>query len=396
MAGNVVRAAGVYKDEASLACLHDPMFTSAEPADVFIAGAGPAGLAAAIAARRKGLRVTVADASEPPVDKACGEGLMPEGLSALHALGVSIDPHDGKIFRGIRFCEPGRSAAAKFPGAYGIGVRRPLLHARLMRHAEDLGVRIFWRARVQPCADGSIAINGEKLRSRWIIGADGQNSAIRAWAGLDANRTSSLRFGFRRHFRVAPWTDHVEVHWGERCQVYITPVSTEEICVAMITRHRHVRYDPDFAGFPEVASRLAGAEPSTSLKGAVTVTRRFKSVTRGNVALIGEASGSVDAITGEGMSLAFQQALALGEALAVGDLALYQPAHRRIGRLPEGMAHLILQMDRWPWARRRVLRALASDPELFPKLLALHVGALRPRQLGVSGTAALAWQMLTA
>jgi menaquinone-9 beta-reductase len=369
---------------------------SAEPGDVFIAGAGPAGLAAAIAARRKGLRVTVADASRPPVDKACGEGLMPGGLAALRALGVFIDPQDGRIFCGIRFCQPETSAAAQFPNAYGIGMRRPLLHARLMRHAEDLGVRILWRARVQPCPDGSIAVNGEELRSRWIVGADGQNSVIRRWAGLDANRTSSFRYGFRRHFRVAPWTDHVEVHWGERCQIYVTPVSHEEICVAMITRHRHVRYDNAFAGFPEVARRIAGAEVSSSLKGAVTVTRRFKAVARGNVALIGEASGSVDAITGEGMSLAFQQAIALGEALGAGDLALYQRAHRGIGRLPESMAHLILQMDRWPWARRRVLRALASDPELFPKLLALHVGALRPRQFGISGSAALAWQMLTA
>ena len=50
--------------------------------DVFVIGGGPAGLAAAIAARRRGLDVTVADCSVPPIDKACGEGIMPDGLAA--------------------------------------------------------------------------------------------------------------------------------------------------------------------------------------------------------------------------------------------------------------------------------------------------------------------------
>ena len=64
--------------------------------------------------------------------------------------------------------------------------------------------------------------------------------------------------------------------------------------------------------------------------GAVSVTRKLPLVWRENLALIGEASGSVDAITGEGLTVAFQQALALAEALAAGDLQLYQAAHRRI------------------------------------------------------------------
>jgi len=58
--------------------------------DVFVIGGGPAGLAAAIAARRAGFDVVVADRSQPPIDKACGEGLMPDGLSALQRLGVSF------------------------------------------------------------------------------------------------------------------------------------------------------------------------------------------------------------------------------------------------------------------------------------------------------------------
>jgi flavin-dependent dehydrogenase len=164
----------------------------------------------------------------------------------------------------------------------------------------------------------------------------------------------------------------------------------------MISRDRSARYDQIFTDFPDVARRLESAEPTSPLKGALTATRRLDLVARGNVALIGEASGSVDAITGEGMALAFRQAIALGDALEIGDLGAYQAEHRRIGRLPGGMARLLLQMDRRPWLRRRVLRALATEPVLFPKLLAMHVGMLRPLQFAVSGSASLVWRLLIA
>ena len=321
---------------------------------------------------------------------------MPEGLKALRTLGVNLDAADGRIFRGIRFCEPGRFIEAQFPGAYGLGMRRKRLHSVLVQHAEESGVRIRWGARVEGLDGNAVVVDGQRLPCRWIVGADGQNSTVRMWAGFGPGRSRSQRFGYRRHFAVAPWTDHVEVHWGDRCQVYITPVAEDEVCVALISRDRRVRFDQLYTEFPDVARRLEGAPASSSLKGAVTLTRGFDSVARGSVALIGEASGSVDAITGEGMALAFQQAIALGEALAAGDLALYQAAHRRIGRLATGMSRLMLTMDRRIWLRRRVLGALAADPLLFPRMLAVHVGAIRPLQFGVAGAASLAWQLLTA
>jgi flavin-dependent dehydrogenase len=98
------------------------------------------------------------------------------------------------------------------------------------------------------------------------------------------------------------------------------------------------------------------------------------------VILLGDASGSVDAITGEGLRLSFEQASALAPALASGDLEAYEAAHRRLARRPAFMAHLMLSLDRSAWLRRRTLRALAAEPRIFAKQLAMHVGALSPTQ----------------
>ena len=121
--------------------------------------------------------------------------------------------------------------------------------------------------------------------------------------------------------------------------------------------------------FPDIQRRLQGAEVSSAERGAMTVSRRLRRLFRGHTVLIGDASGSVDAITGEGLSLSFHQAIALSEALSGGDLRPYQAEHRRLARRPALMARMLLALDRFPPLRRSVLRMLAFDPPIFAKLL---------------------------
>jgi flavin-dependent dehydrogenase len=334
--------------------------------DIFVVGGGPAGLAAAIAARLKGFDVTVADAAEPPIDKACGEGLMPDSMDALRQLGVTLDPEQSFAFRGIRFIGDGGTVASDFPRDCGIAIRRVRLHQALIDRAEALGVKLLWRTHVTNIHD---------VPARWVIGADGANSRVRQWTGLDAVRRESVRYGFRRHYRVRPWTDFMEVHWGPGCQMYVTAVASDELCVALITRDPHLRLNAALARFPSVARKIEGAPTLSSERGAVTVTRSLRRVYQGRMILVGDASGSVDAITGEGMGLAFRQSIVLADALVANNLDQYQAAHRRLARRPAFMARLMLTLDRFPRVRPRVLRTFAAKPVIFERLLAVHVGA---------------------
>jgi 2-polyprenyl-6-methoxyphenol hydroxylase-like FAD-dependent oxidoreductase len=213
------------------------------------------------------------------------------------------------------------------------------------------------------------------VECRWVVGADGENSRVREWAALDQTRSVSRRFGFRRHYQISPWTDCVEIHWGPGCQIYVTPMSPREVCVVMISRDSHLRLDQALPMFPELCGRLKTAPVTTAERGAITATRKLPRVYRGRVLLIGDASGSVDAITGEGLRLGFEQSLALAKALANDDPAAYAAAHRQLARRPAFMAALMLSMDRSAWLRGRALSAFSSEPRIFATQLAMHVGA---------------------
>jgi len=320
---------------------------------------------------------------------------MPDSFGALDRLGIRIDTEQSFAFRGIRFLGEGLSVAADFPSGCGIAMRRTQLHQALVDRAEETGVTLAWGSRVIGLADDGVALDSHSVRCRWVIGADGQNSRVRRWAGLEATRHESFRFGFRQHYRVAPWTDYMEIYWGAGAQVYVTPVNQLDVCVVLITRDSHMRMEQALLQFPELSRRLAGAAPSTGERGAVTASRSLRRVFRSRTILIGDASGSVDAITGEGMSLSFQQAIALADALSSGDLPSYQQEHRRLARRPHVMGNLMLLLDRFPALRRRVIRALAAEPEIFANMLAMHVGSITPSDFLMHGMLPLGRQILT-
>jgi menaquinone-9 beta-reductase len=363
--------------------------------DVLVVGGGPAGLAAALAVRQRGMSVVVADSREPPIDKPCGEGLMPDGLEALARLGVEVPESDGFGFRGIRFVSGEAAVEAEFPAGRAVGVRRTVLHSRMLERAEAAGVRFFWKSVVTGLDGHDVWLNEKRVRARWVIGADGSASRVRRWAGLDWQVTRDQRFAYRRHYHVAPWCDFMELHWGRRCQLYITPVAKEEVCVVLISRDPSLRMQAALPEFPEVMRRLQGADASSVERGAMTVTRKLARVCQGHVALIGDASGGVDAITGEGLCLAFQQAGLLANSIEAGDLTAYQAAHARLALRPANMARLMLLLERRGWLRQRVMHAFMGQPRIFQGMLATHVGSSSAWDMAINGVA-LGWGLLTA
>jgi len=343
--------------------------------NICVVGGGPAGLSAAIALRRENSYVTVVDCGIPPMDKACGEGLMPDSISALGKLGIEIPADVGFPFRGVRFADGRSSVRADFPNGAARGVRRTILHELLIRHAVTEGVRIIWGAKQVRLVTNGLSVNGRFINADLVVGADGQNSNIRRQACVNRILHERRRYGFRRHYRIAPWSPYMEVQWGPRSQIYVTPIANDEICVAVISRDFNLRLDQALPDFPDLHERLRTAEPVSRELGGLSISRRLHRVHRQNVVLVGDASGSVDAITGQGICLAVKQAHALRVALRAGNIGEYQRLHRALMKRPQVMGSLMLMLERNVGLRQRALAGLARNPEVFESLLALHVGA---------------------
>jgi len=364
--------------------------------DVFVVGAGPAGLAAAIAARMEGFRVSVADCAGGAVQDSCGEGLLPSGVAALRNLGVALGLNDGVPFRGLRFAEKRISAQADFPNGWGRGVRRSTLHKLLTERAWRVGVELNWGVRVSCGQSGALYANGEEVRSRWIIGADGHNSRVRNWAGLGADFARARRYALRRHYRLKPWSDSVELHWSRECQMQVTPSGANDICLTVLTANAEMNFDHALARFPELQAKVANAELAASESGEICASRSLRAVFRENLALVGDASGGVDALSGDGLSLALRQGIIVAKALRANDLARYAREHRCMMRRPRMMARLLLRMSAHGWLRRRLLNALAANPAMFSRLLAAHAGTMNWGRLVLDYAPEFTWHVLTA
>jgi len=179
--------------------------------DLLVAGGGPAGLATAILGARAGLEVVVVERRHGPVDKACGEGLMPHALTMLRTLGVEAP---GKPFHGITYIDGQRRVTGRFHGGAGRGVRRTALHAGLLEAATAAGVRIE-HAEIGPVNQSATSVHCSGFQARYLAAADGLHSPIRAALGLARPSGGARRWGIRRHHVITPWSDCVEVYWSD-------------------------------------------------------------------------------------------------------------------------------------------------------------------------------------
>lgn len=387
--------------------------------DVVIAGAGPAGSATAILLQRQGLRVLLLDKKRFPRFKPCGEFMSPECLPMLARLG--LDPHAnelgarevagmdlhgyGHVSAG-RFVDVGRARA---PFAHGFALRREVFDAALLAAARAAGAEVHEQTEVQDLLrDGDGAVCGVRvaaqgrvgeIAARMVIGADGLHSKVARAMGVQRPMPWLDKLALTTRFASVPARERAEVHFFPGGYFAATTVDASLFSLNLVldralVRERRGDWDSFLADYlervPALRERLAGAQRVEPVRGCGPLACSTTAQTGAGVALVGDACGYVDPVTGEGIFFALRGAELL--APAVGE-ALAEPAcdwralrgylagrRREIGpRL--AMAKLLQRGLRSPWLAERVLALLEARPKLTDLLVALTGDYVGGREL---------------
>lgn len=343
--------------------------------EILIVGGGPAGLACARAFAQRGLRSLVLERRSWPLDKVCGEGVMPVGLAALRRLGLEHPP--GQPFAGVEYVHGQKHAGANFAEGPGRVIRRPDLSQALLHPQLDYQdkVDIKHLSRQGSCFEVESAA-GERWRCRLLVGADGLHSRVRHQLGWQLPTPNWLRrWGWRQHYPMAPWNQRVEIHLSGVSEAYLSPAGPNLLGVALIQGPGKGRAQW-LDDFPQLRERLG--EPIGPLAGIGPLCQRVRRVAAPGVVLIGDAAGYLDACTGEGLSLAFLQAEALGQNYP--DLNAYVRRYHKLVRHYYIVTALALALMRFP---RIFMPVLSRYPQQLQRILSANQGlASLPQSLG--------------
>lgn len=327
--------------------------------DLLVGGGGPAGLATALYGAQAGLEVVVVEHRSGSLDKACGEGMMPHTVGYLDRLGVAPK---GRPLRGISYLDHSHRVETAFRAGAGLGVRRTALHAALRDAAEAAGVGFVHDA-IGEISQDATSVRAGALTARYLAAADGLHSPIRRTLELSQPSRGPRRWGIRRHYQIAPWTDCVEVHWASGAEAYVTPVADDCVGIAVLSSSRG-GFDSHFGEFPALRDRVHGHAHGPD-RAAGPLRQKARRRNAGRVLLVGDAAGYIDALTGEGMGLAFGAAELLVNCVVAERPSDYDRQWRHLTRRYRLLTAALVGAAAHARIRSRIVPAANAVPRVF-------------------------------
>jgi flavin-dependent dehydrogenase len=342
--------------------------------DVAIVGAGPGGSTLAALLARRGYSVALIDRDAFPRDKLCGEFLSYDALPIIEALGLmhELDAHGAPEITSCRVVGRHRTYTFNFPHP-ARGVSRMLLDDALHRCAVDSGAQSISAIATAVSRDG-VAFDGGAVRARVVAGAWGRWGRFDQQLGRAFVRDRSHRnFGFKRHYRGAGVKGVIELYSFAHGYLGVNDVEGDITNICGLVHAQRLQghkgrwdafvetiraeeqpLDAMYARYVPAQDGFLSSEP---------VIFRARSAVEEGIFMIGDASGVIDPLTGNGMAMAMQSALVAApfivEALNGGERKRSEDGYRA--------RHAELFGRRIAWSRR--VAFLLSRPSLLDAAL---------------------------
>ncbi|MEV6298172.1 geranylgeranyl reductase family protein [Actinoplanes sp. NPDC051861] len=354
--------------------------------DVAVIGAGPAGSAAALAARRAGARVLLLDRADFPRDKTCGDGIAAQAVDVLSGLGVADTTAGYPQVETLRLVSPGGTAAARRLPHPAYVIPRRVFDFRITRAAVAAGAVLHKHQVREVREEHTVVIDGE-FRARVVIGADGASSVVRRALGSGVNPPGHLAIAIRG-YRPATTREQLIVTTRQRWPAYAWefPIGDGTANVGYGELLRGTALSRPYL-LKQLNDLLPGAEP-TGLRGHhLPLSTRRPAPGRGRVLLAGDALSLINPCTGEGIFYAVLSGALAGACAAGGPIGVarrYRDAlHRRLGRHLRHSA-TAARLTSWPRVADAAIGAAANDPAVFARMVELGLadGLLDARTIG--------------
>ncbi|MCE9595416.1 MAG: NAD(P)/FAD-dependent oxidoreductase [Planctomycetes bacterium] len=320
--------------------------------DVVIAGAGPAGSTLAQRLALAGRRVALVEKRRFPRAKVCGEFLSPECRPLFAELGVldAIVAHGARRVRGLELHGWEHSALGRYgplgratsEEPHGLALRREVLDELLLERALSTGgVEFFAETAVLGLIRENGAVRGLvargrdgatcELRARFTVGADGVRSRVAEELGVREPLAWLDKLALSAHVVDVAWNDVAEVHFFDRGYFACAPVDGGRVCVNLVVDRAayraaalapHEYFERLLERAPKLRERVRGPLGFARVTGLGPLAFRTTAQTFDGAALVGDACGYIDPVTGDGVFLALRGArllaVALDEALSAG------------------------------------------------------------------------------
>lgn len=298
--------------------------------DCIIVGAGPAGSIAAKTLAENGVEVLLLE-KHPRIGLplTCAEAISFSGLKRL----VTPDPEwiSTHIHRALLVSPSHKELLLRHPDA-GFVLNRKIFEMKLVEQASSLGACV----KVNSCAlgllsgkrDGFYGVkvsdngNSKKYGAKVIIGADGVESWVARWAGMDSSlplgRIESCAQYLLGEVEVEP--DRLEFHLGRSLApggyAWVFPKGKDSANVGLaVTPDRTERKAKDFLD-RFVKKRFPSYRILESHMGGVPCYDRHLSLVKQNVLLVGDAGRLVDSLSGAGIANALLSGRIAGEVVS--------------------------------------------------------------------------------